>query len=85
MLRETRVGKATKEVVPRRQRIIEAARSFREDNSTSGKVALKHDLMTTESDFSRAIGRLVRMEVQNPVQPSDDPGASSGTAACRND
>jgi hypothetical protein len=29
---------------------------------------MKHYLMTTESDFSKAIGRLVEKALQNPVQ-----------------
>lgn len=47
------------------------------------KIAMKHYLMTTESDFSKAIGKLVQMAVQNPVQLSDNSGAKSGAAACR--
>ncbi|MEN6365924.1 MAG: site-specific integrase [Thermoguttaceae bacterium] len=45
------------------------------------KIAMKHYLMTTESDFSKAIGKLVQMAVQNPVQSSDNSGAKSGAAA----
>jgi hypothetical protein len=44
---------------------------------------MKHYLMTTESDFSKAIGKLVEMAVQNPVQSSDNSGAESGAAASR--
>jgi hypothetical protein len=47
------------------------------------KIAMKHYLMTTESDFSKAIGKLVQMAVQNPVQLSDNSGANSGAAASR--
>ena len=46
---------------------------------------MKHYLMTTESDFSKAIGRLVEKAVQNPVQSSDNSGAKRGAAACRSD
>jgi hypothetical protein len=47
------------------------------------KIAMKHYLMTTESDFSKAMGRLVEKAVQNPVQLSDNSGAKSGAAASR--
>ena len=47
------------------------------------KIAMKHYLMTTESDFSKAIGRLVEKAVQNPVQSSDNSGAKRGAAASR--
>jgi len=47
------------------------------------KIAMKHYLMTTESDFSKAMGRLVEKAVQNPVQSSDNSGAKSGAAASR--
>ena len=41
------------------------------------KIALKHYLMTTEDDFSKAIGRLVEKAVQSKVQA----GAVNGSAA----
>lgn len=49
------------------------------------KIAMKRYLMTTESDFSKAMGRLVEKAVQNSVQSSDNSGAKRGAAACRND
>ncbi len=49
------------------------------------KIAMKHYLMTTESDFSKAMGRLVEKAVQNPVQSSDNSGAKRGAAACRSE
>jgi integrase len=49
------------------------------------KIAMKHYLMTTESDFSKAMGRLVEKAVQNPVQSNHNSGAKSGAAACRSD
>jgi len=47
------------------------------------RIAMKHYLMTTESDFSKAMGRLVEKAVQNPVQSSDNSGTKSGAAVCR--
>ena len=44
------------------------------------KIALKHYLMPTEADFSRAVGRLVDKAVQNPVQFGADSGAAT---ACK--
>ena len=41
------------------------------------KIALKHYLMTTEDDFSKAMGRLVEKAVQSTVQA----GAVNGSAA----
>ena len=43
------------------------------------KIAVKHYLMTTEDDFSKAIGRLVEKAVQSTVQA----GAVNGSAAPR--
>ena len=47
------------------------------------KIAMKHYLMTTEDDFSRAIGRLVDKALQNAVQPTANSGAKDGAAASR--
>ena len=47
------------------------------------QIAMKHYLMVTETDFSKAIGKLVDMALQNPVQCSAKPGANSGAAASR--
>ena len=49
------------------------------------QIAMKHYLMVTETDFSKAIGKLVEKAVQNPVQSSDNSGAKRGAAACRSD
>ena len=49
------------------------------------QIAMKHYLMVTETDFSKAIGRLVDKAVQNPVQCSAESGAKSGAAASRGD
>ena len=49
------------------------------------EIGMKHYLMTTESEFAKAVRRLVEMVVQNPMQLSDDSSANSGAAACRND
>ena len=48
-------------------------------------VVLGQVLMTTESDFLKAIGRLVEKAVQNQVQLSDNSGAKSGATACRSE
>ncbi len=47
------------------------------------KIAMKHYLMTTEDDFSKAIGRLIETALQNPVQSTANSGAKSGAAASR--
>ena len=49
------------------------------------QIAVKHYLMVTETDFANAIGRLVDMAVQNPVQQTDNSGAESGAATSRAD
>ena len=49
------------------------------------QIAMKHYLMVTEMDFAKAIGKLVDMALQNPVQCSAKPGANSGAAASRDD
>ena len=49
------------------------------------KIAVKHYLMTTESDFSEAVGELVQMSLQDPVQLEQDSGAKHGAAACRSE
>ena len=49
------------------------------------RIAMKHYLMATEEDFSKAMGRMVEKAVQNQVQFSDNSGAKSGAATCRDD
>lgn len=43
------------------------------------RIAMKHYLMTTESDFQKAAG----CAAQNPAQSDDDSGTKSGTATIR--
>jgi hypothetical protein len=48
------------------------------------RIAMKHYLMTTESDFTKAAGKASEKAVQNPVQLGDNSGVKSGAATCRN-
>ena len=47
------------------------------------KIAMKHYLMTTESDFAKAAGKALKKAAQNPAQLSDNSGTKSGTAGVR--
>jgi len=46
---------------------------------------MKHYLMTTEDDFSKAIGRLVEKAVQNPTHETDIWGEIRSAAISRSD
>jgi hypothetical protein len=46
---------------------------------------MKHFLMTTESDFTKTVGKLVDKALQHQMQLNDDSGAKTGAAACRDD
>jgi hypothetical protein len=46
---------------------------------------MKHYLMATEEDFSKAMGKMVEKAVHNQVQFSDNSGAKPGAATCRDD
>lgn len=49
------------------------------------RIAMKHYLMTTEDDFSKAVGRLVEKAVQNPTHETDIWGEIRSAATSRSD
>lgn len=49
------------------------------------RIAMKHYLMTTEDDFSKAVGRLVEKAVQNPTHETDIWGEIRSAATSRSE